>query len=202
MGHAVHNDVLALKMIHHCNVDTALLYSHPPNEDGTENTSTPSLKNLAYGILKRQMPDTHDSVNDARVALLCADHYVTKNGVVDPVEKVFMRSNSRQSYGGRNRLESADTTVMLVHRLPRGLEASHIEDMFVAFTCIKPKNVGFINFSGKHGKCNVEFTSKEHAELAYISLTGGEHEDKTGKKQKRVKLKNGDYVCVRKMSKN
>eukprot|EP00970_Alexandrium_tamarense_P019393 scaffold13989_cov283-Alexandrium_tamarense.AAC.1 len=73
--------------------------------------------------------------------------------------------------------------------------------MFLAYTCIKPKNVPEITFSGQHGKCHVEFTSKDHAELAYASLNGEEREDKTGKKQKRVGLKNGSYVCVRKMKK-
>jgi RNA exonuclease 1 len=198
VGHAVHNDLLALKMVHHCNVDTAMLFSHPEDDDINKN-STPSLKNLAHGVLSREMPDTHDSVNDARVALLCAEHYVEKNGDVDPVEKVFARNHSR---GGGERLRHADTSMMLVHRLPPNSKASHIMDMFLAFTCVKPKNVADVIFSGKHGKCHVEFTSKEHAELAYISLTGDEHEDKTGKKQKRVKLKNGDYVCVRKMKKN
>eukprot|EP00804_Cyclotella_cryptica_P018166 CCRYP_005935-RA/>CCRYP_005935-RA protein AED:0.01 eAED:0.01 QI:107/1/1/1/0.5/0.33/3/2235/595 len=197
VGHAVHNDLLALKMVHHCNVDTAMLYSHAPDDNENNTNGTPSLKNLAHGVLQKTMPNVHDSVNDARVALACAEHYVSKNGKVDVIEKVFARSHS----GTRERLKSADTAVLLVHRLPRSSQPNHISDMFLAFTCIKPKNVADIVFSGKHGKCNVEFPTKEHAELAYITLTGGEHEDKTGKKQKRVKLKNGDYVCVRKMNK-
>lgn len=191
VGHAVHNDLLALRMIHHCNADTAMLYNHSEEEGGT-----PSLKNLAYGVLKRDMPEVHDSVNDARVALACADHYCSKNGKVDPVEKVFSRNNG----GGRDR-DPADTAVLLVHRLPPTSQPGHIADMFLAYTCIKPKNVPEITFSGQHGKCHVEFTSKDHAELAYASLNGEEREDKTGKKQKRVGLKNGSYVCVRKMKK-
>lgn len=197
VGHAVHNDLLALKMVHHCNVDTAMLYSHAPDDNENNSNSTPSLKNLAHGVLQKTMPNVHDSVNDARVALACAEHYVSKNGEVDLVEKVFTRNHN----GWRERLKSADTAMLLVHRLPRNLQTSHISDMFLALTFVKPKDVADIVFSGKHGKCNVEFSTKEHAELAYISLSGDEHEDKTGKKQKRVKLKNGDYVCVRKMKK-
>jgi len=197
VGHAVHNDLLALKMIHHCNVDTAMLYTHIEEEHAN---STPSLKNLAHGVLKKAMPDVHDSVNDAAVALACAEHYVSKNGNVEPIEKVFSRSHSRVD--GRDRLKSADTSMLLVHRLPQGSQPSHIMDMLLAFTFVKPKNVAEIIFSGKHGKCHVEFSTKEHAELAYLTLSGDEHEDKTGKKQKRVKMKNGDYVCVRKMKKN
>lgn len=183
-------------MIHHCNVDTAMLYTHIEEEHAN---STPSLKNLAHGVLKKPMPDVHDSVNDAAVALACAENYVSKNGNVDPIEKVFSRSHSRVD--GRDKLKSADTSMLLVHRLPQGSQPSHIMDMLLAFTFVKPKNVAEIIFSGKHGKCHVEFSTEEHAELAYLTLSGEEHEDKTGKKQKRVKMKNGDYVCVRKMKK-
>ena len=192
----MHNDLLALKMVHHCNADTAMLFNHKEEENSN---STPSLKNLAHCILKKAMPDVHDSVNDARVALACADHWVANKGEVDGIDKVFTRSHTRD---GRDKLKSADTSMLLVHRLPQGSQPSHIMDMLLAFTFVKPKHVADIQFSGKHGKCNVEFSTKEHAELAYLSLSGDEHEDKTGKKQKRVKMKNGDYVCVRKMKKN
>jgi RNA exonuclease 1 len=199
VGHAVHNDLLALKMIHHCNADTAMLYTCKEASDENNTNSTPSLKNLAHSILQKSMPDVHDSVNDARVALACAEHWVSKKGIVDPIEKVFVR-NSRE--GGRDRLKTADTSMLLVHRLPQGSNGHHVSEMLLAFTCIKPKNVTEVQFSGKHGKCTVEFVTREHAELAYLTLSGEEYEDKTGKKQKRVKLKNGDYVCVRKMKKN
>lgn len=190
VGHAVHNDLLALRMVHHTNVDTAMLYVHSNPEDGT-----PSLKNLALGVLKREMPEVHDSVNDARVALSCAKHYVDSGGKVSAIEKVYSRSSSR------SRLDAADTTMLLVHRLPTSTQPNHISEMFIAYTNIKPKSVPEITFSGVHGKCNVEFTTKEHAELAYATLVGEEREDKTGKKQKRVGLKGGGYVCVRKMKK-
>eukprot|EP00585_Thalassiosira_rotula_P012849 CAMPEP_0196130672 /NCGR_PEP_ID=MMETSP0910-20130528/964_1 /TAXON_ID=49265 /ORGANISM="Thalassiosira rotula, Strain GSO102" /LENGTH=589 /DNA_ID=CAMNT_0041390025 /DNA_START=69 /DNA_END=1838 /DNA_ORIENTATION=+ len=190
VGHAVHNDLLALRMVHHCNADTAMLFTHIDETDGT-----PSLKNLAHGVLGREMPDVHDSVNDARVALACAQHYVAKHGRVDPVEKKYTRSSSR------HRLDAADTTMLLVHRLPNTTVAEHLTEMFLAYTHVKPKKVPEIQFNGTYGKCNIEFSSKEHAELAYTSLVGEEREDKTGKKQKRVGLKGGGYVCVRKMKK-
>ena len=189
VGHAVHNDLLALRMKHHSNVDTAMLFVSN-DEDG----STPSLKNLAINVLKRQMPEVHDSVNDARVALDCAEYYRSKGGDVAPVEKVFTRKS-------RSSTDAADTTMLLVHRLPTTTQPNHLVEMFLAYTNVKPKNVPDIICSGSFGKCNVEFTTKEHAELAYTTLAGEEREDKTGKKQKRVSLKGGGYVCVRKMKK-
>eukprot|EP00984_Skeletonema_dohrnii_P010949 scaffold4319_cov133-Skeletonema_dohrnii-CCMP3373.AAC.3 len=189
VGHAVHNDLLSLRLKHHANVDTAMLYVSK-DDDG----STPSLKNLAINVLKKQMPEVHDSVNDARVALDCAEYYCSKGGKVAPVEKVFTRK-------ARASTDAADTTMLLVHRLPTSTQPNHLVEMFLAYTNVKPKNVPDIIFSGSHGKCNVEFTTKEHAELAYTTLAGEEREDKTGKKQKRVSLKGGGYVCVRKMKK-
>ncbi|KAL7540763.1 hypothetical protein ACHAXR_010361 [Thalassiosira sp. AJA248-18] len=197
VGHAVHNDLMALRMVHHCNADTAMLYTHVEDTDGT-----PSLKNLAHGVLsQREMPEVHDSVNDARVALECAQNYVDRNGIVEPIVKVYSRSSSRGRMMNNN-LDANDTSTLLVHRLPPSTLPQHIVEMFLAYTCIKPKNVpSEITFSGNHGKCHVEFTTREHAELAYSCLVGEEREDKSGKKQKRVGLKGGGYVCVRKMKK-
>ena len=92
--------------------------------------------------------------------------------------------------------------MLLVHRLPTSTLPEHLSEMFLAYTSIKPNKVPDIVFSGSFGKCNVEFTSREHAELAYVTLNGEEREDKGGKKQKRVSLKGGGYVCVRKMKKS
>ena len=205
VGHAVHNDLAALRMDHGCVVDTAMLYAHAVVEEGE--SGTPSLRNLAHGVLGgREMPEVHDSVNDARVALACAVHYVERGGKVDPVEKVYRRSDSRggrREVGGAEASSSAQqhTSVLLVHRLPVNTLPDHISEMFLAYTSIRPKNIPDIAFAGQQGKCNVEFASSEHAELAYATLVGDERADKTGKMQKRVGLKGGGYVCVRKMKK-
>ena len=198
VGHALHNDLLALRMVHHVTADTAMLYSHGTSVNGE--SSTPSLKNLAYGILKREMPTVHDSVNDARVTLACARHYVDNDGKVDTIEKVYTRSASKRSDGPDAEIATA---MLLVHRLPPNALPAHISEMFIEFTSIKPKKVNDITFSGSHGKCHVEFPSREHADLAYRTLEGKEREDKNGMKQKRVGLKGegAGYVCVRKMTK-
>jgi len=130
------------------------------------------------------------------VALACAQHYIDMKGVVEPIEKVYSRSNSKRMTN-----DGTDTTAtLMVHRLPLGTQSNHVAEMFLSFTHITPKNVPDIEFSGgKQGKCLVEFKTAEHAELAYNCLVGKEGEDKTGKKQKRLGMKNGGYVCVRKM---
>ena len=220
IGHAVHNDLAALKLDHGCVVDTAMLYSHAAvtttdesNAEGNNSSSglTPSLRNLAHGVLGgREMPDVHDSVNDARVALACAQYYVDMGGKVNTIDKVYKRSdrpnnnNSSSSTPGGGRNGSSDqqhTSILLVHRLPVNTLPEHLTEMFLAYSSIRPKTVPDIAYTGVHGKCHVEFTSAAHAELAYSTLVGEERTDKTGKMQKRVGLKGGGYVCVRKMKK-
>ncbi|KAL3811861.1 hypothetical protein ACHAXA_009220 [Cyclostephanos tholiformis] len=207
VGHAVHNDLLALRMDHGCIVDTALLYAHADvDEGGGEGGgggggggTTPSLRNLALGVLGREMPDARLRERRTRVA--------GKDGNVGPVDRVYRRSDSRGGRGEAAGLSSSQqqqqqhTNVLLVHRLPVNTLPEHISEMFLAYASIRPKTVPDIAFAGPHGKCHVEFSSSQHAELAYATLVGEERADKTGKMQKRVGLKGGGYVCVRKMKK-
>jgi RNA exonuclease 1 len=80
VGHALHNDFAALKMEHHCSVDSSFLF---PVKDAPN--AMPSLKDLAASVIKKEMPQKHDSVNDARAALLCLEAYLAKNGKVAPL---------------------------------------------------------------------------------------------------------------------
>lgn len=185
-GHAVHNDLVALKMEHHCNADSAFLFN-VKDEPG----ATPSLKDLAMAVMGKAMPDTHDSVNDARTALLCLKDYLDKDGNVEPITRSFPR-RKRGSTGGGN---SSDH--LLVHRIPRFCKPDHITQMLLAHTFVQPKEVGEIEFNGATGKVHVYFSSEKHARLAFDTLSGEEKPDKTGRSQKKVYLRNGDYVQVR-----
>jgi len=186
-GHAVHNDLVSLKMEHHCNADSAFLFD-VKDEPG----ATPSLKDLAMAVMEKAMPDTHDSVNDARTALLCLKDYLDKDGNVEPITRSFPR-RKRRSTGGT----SASSDHLLVHRIPRFCKSDHITQMLLAHTFVQPKEVGEIEFSGATGKVHVYFASEKHARLAFETLSGEEKPDKTGRSQKKVYLRNGDYVQVR-----
>ena len=179
IGHAVQNDLVALQMEHHVNVDSSFLFHATDNPDASV-----SLKDLVHNIFKKDMPNTHDSVNDARMALNCVVHYLKKDGKVDPIERSF------KNHGNQ----------LFLHRLPLQCKASHIENMFVAHTCIKPKEIEEIEFSGETGKCHVSFRSLRHANLAFDTLDSPVETDKSGKMQKKVYLRNGSYIRVRKMT--
>ncbi len=184
IGHALHNDLISLQMEHHCNVDSALLFTIKD-----EPNATCSLKDLAMSAMKREMPEVHDSVNDARVALLSIQAgYLEKGGNPEPI----VRSFPSKRKGGSSEL--------FVHRIPKGCFQEHISKMFLAHTHIQPKQIPAIEFNSDTGKTTVLFASNEHANLVFKTLEGEAKPDKTGRLQKRVYLRNGGYVCIRKMT--
>ena len=75
IGHAVHNDLHSLRMEHHCNVDSSFLFAIKD-----EPLATCSLRDLTMAIQSKEMPDTHDSVHDARMSLVNLLHYLEKDG--------------------------------------------------------------------------------------------------------------------------
>jgi RNA exonuclease 1 len=178
IGHALHNDFAALKMEHHCNVDSSFLF---PVLDAPN--ATPSLKGVALSVMKKVMPDTHDSVNDARTALICLRTYLSNEGKVDPI----LHTPSRAP------------TQLFVHRIPKKCQPTHLTSMFLAHTSVQAAEVDEIEFSGDTGTTHVTFPSRRHADLAFDTLEGKEEADKSGRLQKKVYLQGGGYVRVRKM---
>mmetsp|Transcript_33662 Transcript_33662/g.77675 ORF Transcript_33662/g.77675 Transcript_33662/m.77675 type:complete len:893 (-) Transcript_33662:119-2797(-) len=75
VGHAVDNDLKALRIFHEVCVDSSMLYS----VKGTQNGGTPNLMDLSVALCDKNMPDIHDSVNDARTALLAIQTSVGKD---------------------------------------------------------------------------------------------------------------------------
>jgi len=182
IGHAVHNDLIALRMEHHCNVDSALLFKVKDEEN-----ATCGLKDLAMSVMKREMPDVHDSVNDARVSMLCLEEgYLKTDGKPEPIVRLFAKKRG-----------SAE---LFVHRIPKGCTPEHVQNMFLKHTSIQPSEVPKIEFNSETGKTTIVFTSTEHANLAFKTLGGESKPDKTGRMQKRVYLRTGGYICVRQMT--
>jgi RNA exonuclease 1 len=183
LGHALHNDLAAMRMEHYCNADSANLFSASDSE-----RSSVSLKDLASNVLKKTMPDKHDSVNDARTAWKVLEHWVEKDGQVEPI----VRSMSvKQTFASQ----------LFIHRIPKNMcEESHLSRMFLAHTSIAPTEVEEIEFAGEMGKTHVVFKSPQHANLAFDTLDSKTDTDPSGRLQKKVFLRNGGYIRVRKMA--
>lgn len=185
LGHAVHNDVAALRFEHYCVGDSALLFTATDSP-----TATVSLKDLALNILKKDMPATHDSVNDAVTAMKCLDHYREKKG---DVEEIVRTPKQRDA---TNRTHHK----LFVHRIPKFCKATHLAKMFLEHTSIAPDDVDEIEFVGNKGKTHVIFKTPRHAGLVFDTLTGTGEKEGSGRLQKKVWLRDGDYVQVRKMA--
>lgn len=190
VGHAVHNDLAAVRMEHYCVVDSALLFKASDSE-----TATVSLKDSALSILGKDMPDTHDSVNDAITALECLEHYLEKDGNIKTID----RSNSNLPSSGKSFTFYASQ--LFVHRIPNAVNEEHLSKLFLTHADIQPLSVEKIDFQGSFGKTHVVFRSPEHATLAFQYLDGSKPEpDPSGRMQKKVFLRNKSYIRVRKMA--
>jgi RNA exonuclease 1 len=180
VGHAVQNDLSALNMEHQCNADSSFLFHAKDSR-----SASVSLKDLVFNIFNKPMPETHDSVNDARKALDAVLHWLKHDGKVKDIER------STKDYK-KNQL--------FVHRIPKQCKAQNLTSMFFKHTDIQPTGVEDIEFSGNLGKTHVSFRSLRHANLAFETLEGSAEPEASGRLQKKVYLRNGDYVRIRKMA--
>jgi RNA exonuclease 1 len=184
IGHAVHNDLEALKMKHYCVVDSAMLLKVKDDEK-----RTPSLKDAVKTLLGQDMPKTHDSVNDARVSLAVLEHYLEKDG---EVAEIIATSRERERLADK----------LFIHRIPRICREEHILKMIQQYTNVIPSSCEPIVFNGNTGKTHVIFQSPKHAFLAFDSIKGSAKPDKSGRMQKRIFMRNNEYVQVRLMVKS
>lgn len=182
VGQSLENDLCALRMEHHCNADSANLFVAKD-----DNNSTPSLKDIAKAVLNEDMPETHDSVNDAIIALRCVEFYMEHDGKVEPVERT---TNVRNKFA---------SSQLFVHRIPKICSTDHLESLFLNHTWISPLKIDDIELTGQNGKTVVTFKSARHANLAFFTLEGDQDSDSSGRAQKKVFLRSGGYIRVRKM---
>jgi RNA exonuclease 1 len=185
VGHAVNNDLVSLHMEHYCVADSSYLIAVKDNP-----TACPSLKDITKGLLGLDMPDIHDSVNDALMSFRCLELWLEKGGQVDPVEKL----QSDKKHG--NKLA---TSQLFLHRIPKICKKDHLEALFVKHASVIPSTIQDIVFSGKLGTSVVTFRSSRHATLAFSTIDSEAREDASGRLQKTIYLRNGDYLRVRKM---
>eukprot|EP01038_Epipyxis_sp_PR26KG_P009314 gene9314-12550_t len=200
IGHSIHGDLKALHFAHHNVIDTAYLYTVM-----NEGSAAPALRDITDQILQRKLPDTHDSVEDARAALYSAALVLLK-GPQRPVIRSNGNGIRTDRIQGMNAAAFADIPHLFVHRIPDFCNESIIEDMIISYTKIKPVKVNPINRgetkssnqpTEPKGKTVVEFPSEDHVKLAFKTIEGPERPDKQNKPQKRIYLKSGGYICVR-----
>merc|ERR1712238_583807 len=84
---------------------------------------------------------------------------------------------------------------LLIHRIPPKIcKKVDLFNLFLDTCYVKAKEIDDIAFGSSTGKTHTHFSSNKHASLAFESLKGTINKDKTGKEQKKVYMKNGDYI--------
>lgn len=185
VGHSLNNDLRSMKMEHFCVADSSLLFRAADDPE-----KTVSLADCAFSVMKTEMPKVHDSVNDARVALRCVQHYIEKKGKVEPVTRRALKARQARE---------AIRSQLVVHRIPMYIKNHQLEQMFVRQTKVAPESIDDIEMAGdgKHGKAMANFASLSHARLAFDSLSGKTEMDAGDRPQKRVYLRGGEYIWIR-----
>lgn len=177
-------------------IDTSYLYTleNEPN-------AAASVRDISEQVLGVKLSEIHDSVQDARSAL-----YVAAVILLYGPHKPLQRTSGNLSSSGK--LAAANSfPQLLVHRIPDFCTDEHILEMMIQYTKIVPAKVHPIVRSaasssgadaGASGKAIVQFASQMHADLAFDSIVGPNRPDKQNRSQKRIYLKGGGYICVRK----
>jgi hypothetical protein len=164
-------------------VDTSYLY-----QVENEPHSSASLRDLARAILNKKLETFHDSIEDSQISLDLAE-YIRVNGPQPPI----------------SRSPPVDNTTLLIHRIPKACTEDTIKEMFTLLTFVVPVSVTSVQHPAQYGPTDTpsgrtcaSFSSSAHATLAFDTLPGPDRPDKNKRSQKRVYLKSGGYICVRK----
>jgi len=172
IGHSLISDLSSIKLFHTVVVDTSFLYGLV-----LQPTHSPGLKDLAKFVLQKDMPDIHDSVNDARITAEVALHSLCF-GIESPIPRCCP-PRSREAR-------------LFMHRIPKDINKEFLLKLINDFTSIVPFEVSEL----KSGKSNflmgtISFISSHHANLAFDYLPSPVTFDLTCKRQKRVFYRQG-----------
>ena len=179
-GHAVHNDLKALRIHHPDVIDTSLIFRYKDLP-----LCSPSLKDLAKLILGLEIRtgegSHHDSYEDAFVTMKLIRHELSKGPtrlLTPPDIKVA----------------KDDLKKLFVHRLPNGLKESDLTPIF--------RHCAFESIDGdlSSRKALLVFKSLEDANSAFKDLSGAETTDNFGRAQKEVNMALHKSFLVRKMA--
>ncbi|CAL8460769.1 g300 [Coccomyxa elongata] len=185
VGHALHHDLLALRIDYQPVIDTSLLISYR-----NLMTCVPSLADLSKLLLKRVLREDgapHDCKEDAIAAVQLAKHLMQHGPtlVLDPPNV---------------KVPKEQLCKLLVHSLPPGVAEADLCSLLPASAPQVEK---------VEGNCTTEkkvllvFKNPQDANQAFKELQGEQHVDSLGRAQKIVKLNCGlgqqSLVKVRKM---
>jgi RNA exonuclease 1 len=181
VGHSLYGDLKALKLVHNRVVDTSMLFC-------LGSGGMPALKDLVKFCLNKEMPQTHDSRLDARMALECAFSDVgrARGSGLKEVPRASGEVLHREAHH-----------VLRVHRVPDNVTVADIESLFISSTYVVPLRLAPLCKKGSKHTTSIFFSTLQHADLAFETLHGKPNTDSFGNAQKTVFLPNKSaYIVV------
>ncbi|ETW06752.1 hypothetical protein H310_02914 [Aphanomyces invadans] len=200
VGHSVYGDLASLGIHHTRVIDTSFLYTR---KDVQAKFKTPGLRDLTKQLLAIEMPAVHDSFLDAKTTMMAATYTLTHpcgevlyydgprtdtadestldaSAVTIPVVKTTstpVTATPVRAPSINNVDDDEKDTHWLVHKIPKGLYNSDVEQFAIQQTAVVPTMVENIVFKDVWGSCCVHFRTPGHAKLAFRTLVGKESED-------------------------
>ena len=173
-------------------VDSSFLYK----VEGEE-SAPPSLKDCVKCVLGKDMPKTHDSVSDSRMAMELLHTHMAAGGRQTAAITRPPKRGSENCGGDTNGPET-----LFVHRIPKGTSAEYVKKMFINHCSFMPSKMGELAFGPDFGKVVVHFPSAALADACFEALRGAPKLDKGGREQKQVFVKKtGEGMFVRRNEK-
>lgn len=181
-GHAVHNDLKALRIHHPDVIDTSFIYSYKSLP-----FCSPGLKDLAKIVLGRMIRGTdglchHDVIEDAVVSMQLVQYELGQVKPTPPLEAPDVK------------VPKEDLCKLLVHSIPAGTSP---EDLRLVFPTMETLEVDL----STSNKVLVVFKSLEAANDAFRDASGSNSEtDSLGRSTKKINLGPTKTAQVRKMA--
>ena len=129
------------------------------------------------------------------------------------IERLTGGARRAEGLDGEATARSPVESVLLAHRIPEGLTEEMLSALFLHLAYVCPVEVQPIEWTtteaprhsrkkaeeGKVGKSRIYFSSPEHADLALNTMPGPLRNDLKNRAQKRIYMKNGGYLYLRKL---
>ncbi|OQS01611.1 hypothetical protein ACHHYP_00624 [Achlya hypogyna] len=190
VGHSLYGDLASLFLKHTNVIDTSFLFLR---KDVPQIAQTPGLKDLTNQLLAFPMPDIHDSYLDAKMTMLVAKHALTceLGAVIEYDNAKASRRDDKTVAKSKlvpgvaikavdpSKVQDCDSDASRwkVHRIPKGIFNSDLEQFIITKTSVVPALVENLVFKTPKGSTVVHFASAAHAQLAFAMLEGVETKD-------------------------
>lgn len=134
--------------------------------------------------------------------------FMLKHGPQPPVPRTSAGLKLGQERSGQGTIDSiSGDCQLMVHRLPNKCSCDDIQRMIIRQCMVVPLNViqmpraepgtDTLTTDASTSKAVIHFITAAHCSLAFESFAGPVWKDNGGRRQKRVYLKKGGYICVR-----